>query len=305
MPDGDIVALERLSGDGAPKLIVLHGLEGSSRSPYVRGLLAGARARGWSADVIVFRGCGGEPNTARRFYHSGETTDLDEIVRRLRVENPGAPFVFAGFSLGGNVLLKWLGERGDAAGAVAAAAVSVPYDLERGARHIHAGFSRIYEYNFLASLRRKAAAKRSRFPDLPSDEDLLRMRSIFDFDDRVTAPVHGFRNASDYYTRSSALGWLPLVATHTLLLSARDDPFLPPDVLDQVEHAAHANERLYPEFVPRGGHAGFVEGAFPWQARYYAEARVLEFLAAGIAAFPAGGSPDTFSRPPNEEKGHA
>lgn len=304
MSDGDVLALDRLAGPrGAPKLILLHGLEGSSQSPYVRGMLAGARNLGWSADVLVFRGCGGELNTARRFYHSGETSDLDEVVRRLRSEDQRAPFVFAGFSLGGNVLLKWLGERGLRADAVAAAAVSVPYDLERGARHIHTGFARVYERNFLVSLKRKAAVKRRLFPDLPSDDELSAMRSIFDFDDRVTAPVHGFRDATDYYSRSSALGFLPSIGTHTLLLSARDDPFLPHDVLDQVDRVAGSNDKLHPEFVSRGGHVGFVEGAFPWTARYYAERRALEFLASGVTAFRTRMGADTLSRPLNEENG--
>ena len=285
MPDGDSVALERLVAEpGAPRLVLLHGLEGSSRSPYIRGMLAGAQTRSWSADVLVFRGCGGQANEARRFYHSGETTDLHEVLRRIRVEDPAAPLLVAGFSLGGNVLLKWLGELGPEAGVVAAAAVSVPYDLERGARHIHSGFAQVYERRFLASLQRKAIAKRARFPDLPSDEAVLSARSIFDFDDRVTAPVHGFLDASDYYSKSSALGWLSEIEVPTLLLSARDDPFLPPEVLDKVASTAASNAHLHLEIVPSGGHVGFVEGAVPWRARYYAERRALTFLASALAA---------------------
>lgn len=281
LPDGDTVALERLTGRaGAPRLLILHGLEGSSRSPYVRGLLGGAHALEWNADVLNFRGCGGEPNTVRRFYHSGETGDLTEVLARLRMEDPDSPVGIAGFSLGGNVLLKWLGEQGSATGAVrAAAAVSVPYDLERGARHIHAGFSRLYERRFLRTLKRKALAKRAHFPDLPPAGDIETIASLVDFDDLLTAPVHGFRDAVHYYAASSALGWLRHVRAPTLLLSARDDPFLPESVLPQVADEVRANPALRLEIVERGGHVGFVEGRVPWRAGYYAERRVLEFLA--------------------------
>jgi predicted alpha/beta-fold hydrolase len=285
MADGDTVAIERLS---AP-----------AEAPYVQGLLAGARQHGWGADVIVFRGCGGEPNIARRFYHSGETTDLDAVIGRIASEHPRSALLFAGFSLGGNVLLKWLGELGVRVPAqvVAAAAVSVPFDLERGARHIHRGFARVYEQNFLASLRRKALAKRARYPDLPDDKAIRGARSIYDFDDIVTAPVHGFRDASDYYSRSSARVWLAGVRRPVLLLSARDDPFLPADVLDDVAVIARDNPWIAMQIESRGGHCGFVQGTAPWRARYYAERRVVHYLAAALAAFRAQRSADTFSRP--------
>ncbi len=302
MPDGDSVGVERLVAEpGAPRLVILHGLEGSSRSPYVRGMLAGAQSLSWSASVLIFRGCGEQPNNARRFYHSGETTDLHDVLRRIRAEDPNAPLLLAGFSLGGNVLLKWLGEHGADAGIIAAAAVSVPFDLERGARHLHKGFARIYERNFLVSLKRKALAKRARFPDLPSREAVTSARSIFDFDDRVTAPVHGFLDAPDYYTRSSALRWLSGISVPTLLLSARDDPFLPPSVLDEVAGAAASNTHLNLEVVRSGGHVGFVEGAFPWRARYYAERRVLAFLQTALTAFRDALCAGTLPPPPSYE----
>jgi uncharacterized protein len=279
-PDGDTVTLHRLPGeDTAPRLLLLHGLEGSPASPYVRGMLAGARARGWKADVLVFRGCGGEPNRVRRFYHSGDTEDLDLVVKRLRSRGPGEILFAAGFSLGGNVLLKWLGELGPEAPLQAAAAISVPYDLEQGARHIHRGFSRIYERNFLRSLQRKAIAKHRFFADLPHPDAVRRTGSIVEFDDLVTAPVHGFRDARDYYEQSSAVRWLSRVAVPTLLVSARDDPFLPRDVLRDVEHRAAANAALTLEIHGRGGHVGFVAGRFPWSAAYYAEERLFAFFA--------------------------
>ena len=284
-PDGDEIELRRLDapadGATAPRLLLLHGLEGTIDSVYLLGTLAEARARGWAADVLIFRTCNGEMNRARRLYHSGETTDLDFLVRRLVEANPAQPIVAAGFSLGGNVLLKWLGEQG--AGAPpqlrGAAAVSVPYDLERGSRHIERGFARVYGRHFLRTLRAKARAKLRAYPDLFDPAALERARSVFEFDDAVTAPVHGFEDAHDYYSRSSSITFLGRIRRPTLLLSARDDPFLPPEVLDEVATKARRNSCLDLEFHQRGGHVGFVAGQNPLRPLYYAEWRVADFLA--------------------------
>ena len=286
-PDGDFVDLLRLDAPpDAPRLILLHGLEGTARSHYVRATLAEMRRRGWGADVLIFRSCGEEPNRTRRFYHSGETTDLAFVIDRVIAEHPRSPLCLAGVSLGGNVLLKHLGEQGDRLPSQvrAAAAVSVPYDLERSARRIGRGFSRLYEQVFLRTLRRKAIAKLSRFPDLFAEERLAAARTLWDFDDIVTGPVHGFDGATDYYTRSSSIGFLPGIRVPTLLLSAVDDPFLPPDVLDRVREAAATNPALHIEFVARGGHVGFISGSLPWRPFYYAEWRVADFLERQLAA---------------------
>jgi predicted alpha/beta-fold hydrolase len=251
----------------------------------VRSFLAEATRRGWAADVIVFRSCGSELNRAKRFYHSGETSDLDFVVRSLAENEPDRPLVLAGVSLGGNVLLKWLGERGSdiPPQVVAGSAISVPFDLERGARYIDQGFARIYQARFLKTLRRKAHAKLERYPGIIDPAAVHRARSLYEFDDCVTAPIHGFRDAHDYYTQSSAIRWIDRIRTPTLLLSARDDPFIPTDVLDDVARIAEANPFLTTEFVERGGHAGFVSGRFPWNPTYFAERRSLEFLAARVA----------------------
>ena len=291
-PDGDEIELRRLDaprggadaprgGADAPRLLLLHGLEGTINSVYLLGALAQARARGWAADVLVFRTCNGQMNRARRMYHSGETTDLDFVVRRLTSAHPRQPLVAAGFSLGGNVLLKWLGEQGEAAPSqlVAAAAVSVPFDLERGSRHIERGFARIYGRHFLRTLRAKALAKLRTFPGLFDRSRLERARTLFDFDDAVTAPIHGFLDARDYYFRSSSLNFLSAIRRPTLLLSARNDPFLPSEVLDRVAGVARTNAFLHLEFHELGGHVGFVSGLSPFHPRYYAEWRVLDFLA--------------------------
>jgi uncharacterized protein len=290
MVDGDEIELHRLEPEGAVaphrgRLLVLHGLEGTIRSHYLRGLLTLAQTRGWAADALIFRTCNGEMTRARRLYHSGETTDLDAVVRRLVREHPGQPLALAGFSLGGNVLLKWLGERGDdlPSEVSAAAAVSVPFDLERGSRFIERGFSRVYGRHFLRTLRAKARAKLERDPGLYDARALDRARTLFDFDDVVTAPVHGFANASDYYRRSSSLGFLSSIRRPTLLLSAYDDPFLPRAVLDEVADLARGNRDVTVEFHQRGGHVGFISGRAPWTARYYAEERIIGFLESQLA----------------------
>jgi predicted alpha/beta-fold hydrolase len=284
-PDGDEVEIRRLdapvgAGRSTPRLLILHGLEGTIRSHYVRGLLDQARRRGWAADVLIFRGCNGTLPKAARFYHSGETTDVDLVVRRLVREHPGQPIVVVGVSLGGNVVLKWLGERGDDLPPElrAAAAVSVPYDLERGSRQIERGFSRIYTAHFLRTLRRKALAKLAEDPDLFAEAPLHAARTLTDFDDAVTAPVHGFASARDYYTRSSARHFLGGIRRPTLLLSAYDDPFLPREILDDVALVAASNGCLDVEFHRHGGHVGFVSGRVPWRPAYYAEERVAEYL---------------------------
>ncbi len=284
--DDDFLDLHRLDAPaGAPRLLILHGLEGTARSHYAGGLLHEAERRGWAADLLIFRSCGDEPNRALRFYHSGETTDVDAVVRRLVSEDPTRPLIVAGVSLGGNVLLKWLGEQGASAPEQlqGAAAVSVPFDLARGSRYLDRGFSRFYQAHFLRSLRRKAIGKSAHYPRSISPEVVLRARTLYEFDDLVTAPVHGFRDADDYYTRSSSLHYLARVRVPTLLLSARDDPFLPNVVLDEVREIANGNPSLHLEFVERGGHVGFVSGTIPWRPFYYAEWRVAEFLSSQIS----------------------
>lgn len=261
-------------------MLLLHGLEGSVKSHYVGGVMARAHERGWGAVLMIHRGCGSAPNVARRFYHSGETSDAAFVFGQLSARWPGCPWLLVGISLGGNVLLKWLGETAEAVDTriKAAVAISVPFDLEAGARKISRGFARVYDRTFLRTLRRKALAKLVRYPDLFSRQRLARARSVYDFDDAVTAPVHGFVNASDYYSRSSSLGFLSRIRVRTLLISARDDPFLPRQVLDLVESAARSTSTLSLEFSDHGGHVGFISGPFPWRPFYHAEWRAFRFF---------------------------
>jgi uncharacterized protein len=274
-------------------LLVLHGLEGSVRSHYVRGLMALARRMGWGAVVLNFRSCSGEPNLLARFYHSGDTDDLDLIVRLIAEREPQARIGAVGISLGGNVLLKWLGERGEGApkqlkGAVA---ISTPYDLERCARVLDRGLAKVtYTASFMRSFKLKLRLKARRFPGLVDVPVALRARTFEAYDRAVTAPLHGFADERDYWRRASCRPYLARVRRPTLLISAIDDPFVPPDALPE---AAELSPSITAEFSARGGHVGFWEGpiARRWWPRWprpWAEHRTMEFLsevmAKGVAA---------------------
>jgi hypothetical protein len=281
-PDGDFIDLDWHEPEGRngdrPLVIVLHGLEGSSRSPYVPGLLREAARGGWDGVAVNFRSCSGEMNRLPRFYHSGETGDLDHIVTSLVGRHPGRPVGLVGYSLGGNVLLKWLGERGDALPEEirTAVAVSVPFDLGAAARRIDHGISRIYGHVFLRTLKEKALRKAGLFPGLIDPKEVARIWSFAQFDDRVTAPIHHFKSAEDYWTRSSATPWLGKIRRPTHLINACDDPLLPADCLPRDEVAG--SDYLSAEFSSRGGHVGFIEGAWPGAVRYWIDRRVMTHL---------------------------
>ncbi|HEX3533784.1 MAG TPA: hydrolase [Gemmatimonadaceae bacterium] len=286
-PDGDFLEVHRLAAaPGAPRVLLLHGLEGTVRSHYAQALLNEAARRGWGADLLIFRSCGSEPNLTRRFYHSGETSDVGFVLDKILDEFPTSPLALVGVSLGGNVLLKFLGERGHnlPTQLTAAAAISVPFDLSRSSRRINRGFSRFYQRFFLNSLRRKAQEKATRFPDLAPQDRIAALKTLEDFDNLITGPLHGFRDAQDYYARSSSLPYLTKIRLRTLLFSAVDDPMLPPEVLDEVREEAKHNPALEIDFVDRGGHAGFVTGSVPWRPVYYAEHRIGEFLSRQFSA---------------------
>jgi len=280
-PDADEVSVALIDPPtpAAPILTVFHGLEGTVRSTYAQGLLHQARRRGWGAAMLVWRSCDGRIPRAPRMYHSGETSDAQFFLHELARRHPASPLLSVGVSLGANVLLKWLGEHAAPRTLRAAAAVSTPFDLGEGARHLERGFSRVYVRHFVRSLRRKALAALEVHPALPVDRArLLRAQTFWEFDDVFTAPVHGFRGADDYYQRSSSLGFLPRIATPALLFSAVDDPFLPSAVLDEVRHHARTNRALHVDFTPAGGHVGWIAGS-PLAPHYYMEAHVTDWLA--------------------------
>ncbi len=280
LSDGDFVDLDFVHPEppaARASLVVLHGLEGSSSAHYVRGLLAEAGRRGLRAAALNFRGCSGELNRMVRSYHSGETGDLREVVRRLRARLPGEPLVFVGCSLGGNVLVKWLGEEGALADARAAVAVSVPFDLALCARTLDGpgAMSLVYRTRFLRTLKRKSLEKAARFPGTFDAARVEAARTLAEFDEALTGPVHGFAGAEDYWAQSSSGPYLARVRVPLLLLSAEDDPFIPAQSIPR--EAAAANPAVTLEVHPHGGHLGFVEGPV-FRPRYYAERRALDFL---------------------------
>ena len=280
LPDGDFLDVDELASDtAAPQVIVLHGLEGSSRSPQVQGLLDQARRRGWGGIAVNFRGCSGEPNRLQRSYHGGETGDLAWVVERVRAEHPDSPVLLVGFSLGGNVLLKYLGEQGEALPRQvrAAVAVSAPVDLALSAHALGRGFSRVYGHRLVDSLKRKTFQKLTRYPGLVDPKTLRAVRTLTEFDDLVTAPVHGFKDANEYWARSSSAQFLPRIRRPTLLINAKDDPFLPSIALPV--QAVAGNAFLTGEFPASGGHLGFLEGRWPGAPVAWAEVRAAEFLA--------------------------
>jgi uncharacterized protein len=291
-PDDDFLDLLRIDGEAAdaPTFLLLHGLEGGLHSPYIHGMLAQAAERGWQANVLLFRGCSGEPNRRPRAYHSGETGDLAFVVGRLQHERPAAPILLAGVSLGGNVLLKWLGEQGASIRDIVAGAtaISAPFDLARSCRHIDAR-GRFYARRFLKSLRAKALAKVLQFPGSADVDAIRAAETLWAFDDAFTSVVHGFTDAADYYAQSSSVSYLDGIRVPTLLLSARDDPFYPPDLLDGVWNVAQGNPALHLEFVEVGGHVGFIEGSVPWRTSSYCERRAIEFGSEHLAAWSSAG----------------
>lgn len=273
-PDGDFIDLDwaeptvtRDSSAPRPRLLALfHGLEGSSASPYARAIAAGALKLGWRCVVPHFRGCSGELNRLPRAYHSGDSEEIRWVLERLNATHA------AGISLGGNALLKHLGEAGAATRIERAAAISAPLDLGAAARRLDTGLSRFfYTRHFLKSLKQKTLQKHSR--DL-IQVDLARLRAagtFFEFDDTVTAPLHGFAGADDYWTRSSSGPYLRGIHVPTLVLNARNDPFMPEAALQRVSQAP---DNVVLEFPRTGGHAGF-PGRNRWLAR-----RVLAHLSA-------------------------
>lgn len=278
-PDGDFIDLDWLDNrDPAQPLAALfHGLEGGSRSHYAAALMAALRNAGWRGVVIHFRGCSGEINRLRRAYHSGDSAEIGWILRRLKQQQTAGDLFAVGVSLGGNALLKWLGESGAAAAEViaAAAAISAPVDLTAAGNALDAGLNLIYTRNFLASMKRKTLAKLERFPDLCDRKRVLRARTLRAFDDIVTAPLHGYRDTDDYWLRASSKPLLGSIVVPTLMVNARNDPFLPAHALP-LPHEVSSAVSL--ELPPSGGHAGFVAGAFPGHLDWLPQ-RILDFFA--------------------------
>ena len=275
LPDGDFLDLAWY-GTGSKLCVLLHGLEGNYRSHYMPGLMQVLKQSGWRVMVMHFRGCSGTLNRLPRSYHSGETGDLRYVLNLLRERERPECMTAAGFSLGGNVLLKYLGQKPDESYLDAACAVSVPFDLAAGAARLEKGLSQLYQGWLVRTLRRKIRNKFSRMKS-PIELSALDLQQTFrQFDDYVTAPLHGFRDADDYYTRSSSKSYLKFIRTPTLILHAEDDPFLGPEA---VPAADELSTMVRLELSQRGGHVGFVSGSVPWHPEYWIDTRIRNYLA--------------------------
>jgi predicted alpha/beta-fold hydrolase len=276
LPDGDFLDLDWVNKSASgPIVIVLHGFEGSVNSHYAKGMLNVIDSHGWRGVFMHFRGCSGEHNRLQRGYHSGDTHDLAFVVNTLLQHEPNASLAAIGYSLGGNVLLKWLGETGKHNPLKAAIAVSVPFELHKVAKRISSGFSRFYQWHFLRCLRRRLQRKFA-FIAPPMDPQFLEsLTSIRDFDNSFTAPLHGFRDVEDYYTTSSSRQYLRFIKVPTLLLHAKDDPFMTEDTIPTLEELSPS---IQLEVTEAGGHVGFVAGHYPWRPVYWLEERTPLFF---------------------------
>jgi hypothetical protein len=283
-PDNDFIDIDWCGSRNQALVILLHGLTGSSRSGYIKGLQIALSAKGFRSVALNFRGCSGEYNYSARCYHSGETEDIHFLYQTLRQREPDTPFAAAGFSLGGNVLLKWLGEQGNKLSLFAAIAVSVPLVLSACATKLDNGFSKIYRENLLLELKHHVLAKQRYLENLGKFQeaekikqlgDLSGIKSFWQYDDRVVAKLHGFKNVQDYYQRSSSRQFLKSIAIPTLLIQAIDDPFMTQEVLPGLDELSSS---IHLEITQGGGHVGFIAGEIPLRPIYWLEQRIPEFL---------------------------
>jgi predicted alpha/beta-fold hydrolase len=278
-PDGDFIDIDFVDGTPSkPFVVMFHGLEGSSESHYAKALMAHIAALGWSGAVPHFRGCSGELNLAPRFYHSGDSGEIDWILRRLAKNLPpdaSGKFYATGVSLGANALLRWLGESQHQAEFIdAACAISAPLDLAAGGAALSRGFNLIYTRVFLETLKPKCINKLRQFPGLFDRDNMLNARDLYAFDNIVTAPLHGYRNTEDYWNRASAKHVLSDITVPTLVLNAENDPFLPKRHLPNA-----ASRHVTLDYPPDGGHVGFTAGTLPGHLNWLPE-RMVKFLTA-------------------------
>lgn len=283
LKDGDFIDLD-WCGQLGPIVLILHGLTGSSNSKYARGLQSSLHQENWRSVIMNFRGCSGEPNHSQKGYHSGITEDLTEILQHLHTQEPETPIFVVGYSLGGNVLLKWLGESGQQELVTAATAVSVPFQLAACEKKLNSGLSKIYRQRFLRELSEYLQHKKNNFA-LIGDHDRHKLFSLleqldepstlWEFDEKFTAPLHGFDGADHYYNSCSSGNFLDQIKTPTLIIQANNDPVtdnihipLPADLPSQVSL----------EVYPHGGHVGFISGNNPFKPVYWLEQRIPNFL---------------------------
>lgn len=287
LPDGDFLDLDWQTKPkcGKPIVVIIHGLEGSAQSHYARRILQACHTRGLAAVVHHHRSCSGEANRLARSYHSGDTDDLQFSLSLLQQTYPHSPLLAVGYSLGGNVLTKYQGEYQDQSLLTRAVVVSAPLQLAACAKRLENGFSKLYQSYLIKKLQHKVNQKLAD-PELADTMALTPMQvtklnSFYAFDDKVTAPLHGFLGVEDYYTRASGLAFIKRITKPTLILHAKDDPFMTDAV---IPHPSQLCEHVEYELHAHGGHVGFIEGGTPWSPRYYLERRILDFLLANHAA---------------------
>lgn len=283
-PDNDFIDIDCCGEGREPLVILIHGLAGCSQSGYIKGLQQALIKQGFRSVAINFRGCSGESNNLSRCYHSGDTEDIHFLYQTLRQREPDTPIAAVGFSLGGNVLLKWMGEQASNLALFSAVAVSVPFVLSTCATKLDSGFSRIYRNNIIRELKQYMKIKTAHLTNSGLHEeadkisrlgDLSTIKSFWQYDDRVVAKLHGFSGVDDYYQKSSSRQYLKTIAIPTLVIQARDDPFMTQDVIpEQNEISTH----ITLEITQGGGHVGFVTGANLFRPRYWLENRIPEFL---------------------------
>ena len=282
--DNDFVDIDWCGEGNNPLVILLHGLTSSSQSVYIKGLQAVLLRQNFRSVALNFRGCSGESNHSARCYHSGDTQDIQFLYQVLRQREPKTPFAAIGFSLGGNVLLKWLGEQGENLDLFAAVAVSVPLVLSTCATKLDSGFSKLYRANLLKELKVYIADKQRHLEKLGLKQeaeklkqvgDLSKITSFWEYDERVVAKLHGFKSAQDYYHRSSSRQFLKNIAVPTLIIQAVDDPFMTAEVIPKLEELSPCMQL---EVTQGGGHVGFVSGKNPFKPFYWLEKRIPEFL---------------------------
>ena len=285
-PDGDFLDIDWYGAEDhhQPLVILLHGLTGSSESGYINGLQPVLVSQGLRTVTLNFRGCSGELNHKARCYHSGETEDIQFLYQVLREREPDTAFAAVGFSLGGNVLLKWLGEQGAGVSLFAAIAVSVPLELRHCATKLDKGFSKIYRKSLLSELKEYLNGKQQYLKQLGHEQeankiealgDISNIRSFWQYDDQVVAKLHGFKDVHDYYQRSSSRQFLKWIKVPTLVIQAIDDPFMTEAVLPKLDELS-SDVQL--EVTPGGGHVGFISGAWPLKPVYWLEERIPAFL---------------------------
>lgn len=275
LPDGDFIDLCHIPQQSNTIIIILHGLEGSIESHYARGIIRALHKRGWQVVFMHFRGCSGEHNRLERSYHSGDTGDIKYVVDTLRHRHPEMNLFAVGYSLGGNVLLKYLGETADRRLLKGAVAVSVPFELARGAQRLATGLSRLYQRHLLKRLQTKIISKFNGTRSPIALDKVHELDTFVRFDDAVTAPLHGFKDANDYYFRCSSRRFLRNITVPTLIIHARDDPFLTPDA---IPDAQELSGKIRFELLKHGGHVGFISGNNPFKPVYWLEQRIPAFI---------------------------